>query len=1237
MKLTEQIRRFLSALLVLVLVFTMMPVSASADSVVDAAVIFSDLHTNKNDYKESTLKNVMTAIKNAGLPVSTVISAGDSFSVNDDSGKYTGYTSKLTGYIQAVWGNIPVHYVWSDHDRYALQEDDKTLLSNDSGFVYGAGADGKYGTDDDSNYYIFSLSMADLSTNNRYNADFHSNAEVTAAVTAFTQTAGSLKKDRPLFVASHQPLLDRRNDNGHALEWCNAINAVAETMDVALFFGHNHRYDTASDYYYAKGSTMPVCKDSSGNAQSVKLNFSHMCAGYLAPSSTGSTSNTTRQGVALGITIYEDSIRYATYNSSGLYTGSYALDVTVKRDFANAGETTDPTEPEVEPTEPETEPSVPETEPTVPEVPAEGAIWRQATGITSGKKYLLVNYGHNASDIGTYAINGSAGATAVEVQNDDTGAYIVSDDASLTWTAKANNGQFEMANGENGQYLRAANYVYGTSGSDISVNSSTTSGSTYTNWSMETKSGKTILAVRRATSGNYYPVRYAGSKFQAFNSSQVSALNNWLTVFEETNERATHEHVCETVTVEATCTEAGSVTTKCSVCGEETVETIEALGHDYGCVTTDATCAAEGSKVYTCSVCGDTYTEIIPATGNHSTETVTVDATCTEAGSITTKCTVCGEETVEVIAALGHSYESTVTAATCTEDGFTTYTCKVCGYSYQGEKVEAFGHTYDSVITATCTEAGFVVYTCETCGYSYNGEEVEACGHSYETTTVAPTCATTGYTTYICKTCGDTYTGDETAALGHTYESVVSEATCTEAGFTTYTCSVCSHSYIGDNVDALGHAYESVVTEPTFETEGFTTHTCTVCGDVKVDSFVPVLSHTYGTVTTEATCTQEGSVVHTCADCGYSYTEVLPALGHTNETVTTEATCTENGSIVTTCTVCGNTETEVIPATGHSYETTAIDPTCTEVGFLTSTCPCGHVVTQEIPATGHDYASEYTAPTCTENGGTTYTCDCGDVYTEVEAALGHSYEAVSTAPTCTASGYTTYTCASCGDSYTADEIAALGHAYESVVTEATCTEAGFTTHTCTVCGDSYTDSNVAALGHSYSCVESDGYLVYTCDACGDSYSEKIETISYTKVSSISNDNNYVITLMSGSKHYALSHKNNTISVAEITVSDDRITSEVTEDLIWTYSGSKLSYVDNGTTYYLYAQSNNWWGGWWNWWGWGSAPTLTLSTSNSTAVSFSNNALKMSNYYLRYSNGTVSLNSSATTTNLFIEK
>lgn len=381
----QRFNKVVALLLCVVMLIGFVPVIAlAADSaagkVVDAAIIFSDLHTSKSDYKESTLKGILNGIRNAGVNPSSVTSAGDAFSVNEDSTKYTGYTSTLTGYIQSVFAGVPVNYVWSDHDRYAVEADGSTLLDKTSRLVYGAGADGVYGTDDDGNYYIYSLSMGDLCSYDRYSAGFNytqsSNnraskgftSTVAEAIENFKADAAKLNKDRPLFITSHQPLFDNRNDNAFAEDWFDAINEVAEGMDVAFFYGHNHKYDTGSDYYYAKGSKMNVATADNWNwnyevgqgwqpsvdltSEQKTLNFTHMCAGYMDPSSTGSTSSTTREGVAMAITIYDDAINYTTYNSSGVYTGNYALNETVTRSFA-ASSTPEVTVPDT------TEPDIP--------------------------------------------------------------------------------------------------------------------------------------------------------------------------------------------------------------------------------------------------------------------------------------------------------------------------------------------------------------------------------------------------------------------------------------------------------------------------------------------------------------------------------------------------------------------------------------------------------------------------------------------------------------------------------------------------------------------------------------------------------------------------------------------------------------------------------------------------------------------------------------------------------------
>ena len=1946
MKLTNNIRRILSALLVLVLVFSMLPVStfAASGDIVDAAIIFSDLHTKKSDYKESTLKNVMTAVKNAGLPVSSVTSAGDAFSVNEDSsssnGPYTGKTSTLTNAIQSVLGNVPVNYVWSDHDRYAVQADGSTLLDKTSRLVYGAGNDGVYGTDDDDNYYVYSLSMGDLCSYDRYKAGFNTDstnnranngftATVDQAVANFVADAANLKKDRPLFIASHQPLFDNRNDNAFAEKWFDAINKVATEMDVAFFYGHNHKYDTGNDYYYAKGSTMPVTTTNgwngyqtnsgwqytNGDPKSVNktLNFTHMCAGYLAPSSTGSTSSTTREGTLIAITIYEDSISYVTYNSKGVFNGNYALNVSVPRDFAAASETVEPTEPSVpETTEPEaTEPTVPDT--TEPAVPNEGGDWvampeedkgeasiTQNVGtLSSGSYYLLRSRTANKYLTGTASGNRlnfgtanteywyvtKAGSNTYYIQyGGPDGQYLTigNDSAKLSNTATAitmsyvntdnayfwdiqqgnqhlNNYRAESryasgwsgaASGDDGScwYLDlvsfgSRSYVLDTDGmnpgeaylilDDDQAKALTLSGTTVGNANVTVKDNKVSIsgsaadyefyfAANSKESGSYLltqdgsrTIKHSGGNLQYVSSSdgeyhqgywhvehagnglyRVYDINgnNWylnygyvwgnestsrfavssnsrnVRLFKytetgsaggyarlvgETNQiyvtadaatesdvlgkvtiqtsadgvsidstqvpvtgsmiswdkafngtaagtyvgtisyegnvlgtvtvTITLEHKYETTTVEATCTQDGSVTTKCAVCGEQTVEVIKAPGHNYTCQETAATCGKDGAKVYTCAACADTYTEVIPATGAHAWEITTLEATCTQDGSVTTKCTVCGEQTVEVIAASGHNYTCRETAATCGKDGSkvytcencadtytevipatgdhgyeavtveatcttagsTTYTCSVCGKSYSEtipatgkhiyksetvaatctqdgsvtytcgycgdtyvETISAVGHAYVCTVTeATCTTAGSKVYTCTVCGDTYT-EEIAALGHDYQAVVTAPTCTEGGFTTYTCGNCGHSYVDDATAALGHRYETATVEATCTqdgsvtyycvcghsysevipsaghsyqtvvtaptctEGGYTTHTCGSCGESYVSDEMDALGHSnttqitnptctaggytadtctvcgeyriynevdalghdYDSVTVDPTETEGGYTTHTCTVCGHSYTDNYMDALGHTIVSVVTDPTCTEEGYTTHTCATCGEETVDTyVPALGHDYQTVTVDATCTADGSVTKTCARCADTSTEVIGAYGHAYEATVTAPTCTEGGHTVYSCArCGDNYVSDLTeatghnhtaikvdvtctqdgyttylctncgdsyegdtaaALGHDYQTVTADATCTEDGSVTHICSrCGDSYSETIPASGHDHEAVITEATCTAEGYTTYTCR-CGDSYVADKIPATGHdydcveengnqiytcdscgdtytvtigwvaldgtyvldtdgldtgadnkylvvgadhnqaltlsgttvgnasvqisgntitlddaakyefyfqpsgnkllltqdgnktvyhqnanmyygtntaghwtvtnkgsgkynvlnqdgngnwslnygyvwgndssnkfavsyyerhvrlykatdsyarlygtlnqtmvhgadatvaavlgkvqiqtsadgiaangnlavdssmitwdktfdgytagtytatvtykgqklgtitvnvtgehTYDSAVKEATCTEAGYTTHTCTVCGHNYTDGDTAALGHSYTSVETADSIVYTCSRCGHSYSESLG-MTYTKVTSISGGNNYVITLVSGNKYYAVSHKNNSISAVQVTVSGDQITSEITEDLVWTYSSNKLSYKSGNTTYYLYAQPA---GGWWGWW---SAPTLTISSSNSTSASFSNNAVKMSNYYLRYSNGSISLNSSATTTNLFIEK
>ena len=181
--------------------------------------------------------------------------------------------------------------------------------------------------------------------------------------------------------------------------------------------------------------------------------------------------------------------------------------------------------------------------------------------------------------------------------------------------------------------------------------------------------------------------------FTRYNTSgSVTATNTMTRLF------ASHTHSWQvTETVDATCTEDGSVTYTCA-CGESYTEVISATGHSYEAVVTAPTCTEGGYTTYTCA-CGDSYIADETAALGHSYQSVTVDATCEENGSITYTC-ACGDTYTEVISATGHSYEAVVTAPTCTEGGYTTYTCGTCGHSYTADETAALGHSYKTVVTA---------------------------------------------------------------------------------------------------------------------------------------------------------------------------------------------------------------------------------------------------------------------------------------------------------------------------------------------------------------------------------------------------------------------------------------------------------------------------------------------------------------------------------------------------------
>lgn len=178
----------------------------------------------------------------------------------------------------------------------------------------------------------------------------------------------------------------------------------------------------------------------------------------------------------------------------------------------------------------------------------------------------------------------------------------------------------------------------------------------------------------------------------------------------------------------ATCTEPGVRTVKCSICGMEKEEEVEAKGH-----TTDNRWNHTASEHYQkCSTCGEEFDR-----GNHE-YTYSEDWDDYE-------CRICHVLHEEICGGA-----LTIQEATCQK---IVYHCDSCGYDMT--KPGTFDEYHD-----------YVDGICQYCG----AEDPNHVPHEHayhETQRVEPTCTEDGYIQHTCD-CGDTYR-EPLPATGHTW------------------------------------------------------------------------------------------------------------------------------------------------------------------------------------------------------------------------------------------------------------------------------------------------------------------------------------------------------------------------------------------------------------------------------------------------------------------------------------
>ena len=126
-------------------------------------------------------------------------------------------------------------------------------------------------------------------------------------------------------------------------------------------------------------------------------------------------------------------------------------------------------------------------------------------------------------------------------------------------------------------------------------------------------------------------------------------------------------------------------------------------------VTVNATCTSAGTTVNTCKLCGAYSTEATPAALGHLSGNWTIikKATTTEEGERVKYCTRCGEiSETEIIAKLPeqhtHTYNITIVSdPTCSQTGTRQYTCTSCGYYYTSS-IPATGNHVDNDGNGAC-------------------------------------------------------------------------------------------------------------------------------------------------------------------------------------------------------------------------------------------------------------------------------------------------------------------------------------------------------------------------------------------------------------------------------------------------------------------------------------------------------------------------------------------------------
>ena len=247
-------------------------------------------------------------------------------------------------------------------------------------------------------------------------------------------------------------------------------------------------------------------------------------------------------------------------------------------------------------------------------------------------------------------------------------------------------------------------------------------------------------------------------------------------------------------------------------------KTDDVCKHDYKVISTvAATCEAGGSTTYKCSLCGEEKNETVNALGHSFGDwTVKTPATCETAAEEERKCSRCGKTEERTSGeALGHNGEwKVVEEATCIKDGKEEKVCSRCGKKEERAITDRPAHNYaeetEKRVEATCTEEGKEFYRCTTegCTEEYS-EAIPPKGHQpdYTVEEFEPTCVDDGYISYHCGVCYAIYDEAGEPAFGHEWKEFTEAATCEHGSMTGRKCERCETAEAERKNDRLSHSF----------------------------------------------------------------------------------------------------------------------------------------------------------------------------------------------------------------------------------------------------------------------------------------------------------------------------------------------------------------------------------------------------------------------------------------------